>query len=318
MPVYNSQKYLGRAIESVLKQTYADFEFIIIDDGSTDQSAQIINSFKDHRIKYIKHPQNKGIVRSLNRGIKIARGEYIIRMDADDISRKSRFKTQISYMDSHPEICLCASWINVFGDGKNYIWKTPQTHAEIMARSLFETPVAHPSVIIRRSTLTANQLYFDEDFRYAEDYELWFRLGGYGKLATYPKVLVDYRVHPSQTASKKSTPQQANSLKVRKKILRKLKIKASSEQILLHNEIASWRKIDDFRQLRQWLNTLAGQNEKIGLFDQKALNDVLVEKWLGMLALHQKSLVKKIYFALNPGKNLKLPTLKFAMQKIGL
>lgn len=318
MPLYNNEKYVKEAVQSILKQTFNDFEVIIINDGSTDRSSKIAKAFKDKRIRVIDHKKNLGIVKSLNQGIKTAKGKYIIRMDSDDISRPNRFKRQITYMEAHPETIVCASWIRVFGTEKTYIWKTPTDHNDIMARSLFETPIAHPSVILRREALIKNRLFFDEKYLYAEDYELWTRVGKVGRLATIPQVLLDYRTHPQQTASQKNKLQQKNALKVRIKVLKELGIKPTKSQIVLHNEAANWRLHDTFKMLREWLNIVSKANQLSKRYDNEALNAMLIEKWLGILALHEKSLFKKCVFALSPGKYISLPTMHHVMKKIGV
>lgn len=309
---------MRKALSSVLRQTFKDFEVIIIDDGSTDTSGNIAKAYKDKRVRVISHKKNLGIVKSLNQGFRAAKGKYIIRMDSDDISNLNRFKKQVAFMEKNPSIVICASWIRVFGIEKPYIWKTPVDHHRIMARSLFETPIAHPSIIIRRSTITQHKLFFDEKYLYAEDYELWTRVGSIGELATLPQVLLDYRVHLQQTASQKNNLQQKNSLKVRIKLLKQLGIKATKAQITLHNDIANWRAISNFGELREWLNLLSKANEQSKRYDKEALNEILIEKWLGLLALHEKSMVKKIYYALRPGKYLKPPSLHYILIKAGI
>ena len=115
MPAYNAEQYISEAIESILGQTFADFEFIIIDDGSSDSTSGIIASYKDSRIRYFRNEKNLGIVGALNRGLALAAGEYIARMDADDISLPERFQTQCAYMEKHPDVGVCGTAIKVFG-----------------------------------------------------------------------------------------------------------------------------------------------------------------------------------------------------------
>jgi glycosyltransferase involved in cell wall biosynthesis len=113
MSVYNGEKYLRQAIESILQQTYTDFEFIIIDDGSTDSSREIIQSYDDKRIRLVINEQNIGLTKSLNKGIRLAKGEFIARMDADDISLPQRFEKQVAYLDSHPEVGVLGTYANI-------------------------------------------------------------------------------------------------------------------------------------------------------------------------------------------------------------
>lgn len=155
MPVYNAELYLDEAIQSITNQTYKKFEFIIINDGSTDKSLEIIKKYKDEysRIVLISR-ENKGLVFSLNEGISKAKGKYIARMDADDISLSTRLEEQVAFMEENQEIGVCGSWVEVFGDNrKNTIWKMPKSNEELKTRLLFSVPVAHPSVMMRKEIL---------------------------------------------------------------------------------------------------------------------------------------------------------------------
>ncbi|NGP46765.1 glycosyltransferase family 2 protein [Bacillaceae bacterium SIJ1] len=151
MPVYNGAKYLSEAIESILNQTYKEFDLLIINDGSTDNSEEIINRFSDDRIKYIANDKNIGLIRTLNKGICLVRSEYIARMDADDISLPMRLEKQIKFMDEHQDIAVSGTSVLVFNEkgtiGKSIVSKDSN---EIKTRLLFHCALMHPSVIIRK------------------------------------------------------------------------------------------------------------------------------------------------------------------------
>ena len=135
MPVYNGEKYLKEAIESILNQTFKDFEFLIINDGSTDNSVKIIQSFNDLRIRLIHNESNIGLIKTLNKGLKLSNGKYIARMDCDDVSLPKRLSVQINFMEKHPEIGVCGSWVKIIGLEQKFINKYPQKHEE--ARHIF-------------------------------------------------------------------------------------------------------------------------------------------------------------------------------------
>lgn len=202
MSVYNGEKYLSEAIESVLNQTYKDFEFIIINDGSSDNSLEIIKKYQnqDERIGLISR-ENKGLVASLNEGIEKAKGKYIARMDADDICLATRFEEQIEYMEKN-KLDLCGSWIETF-DEKNIlnVWKYPETHSDIEFRSFFMCSFAHPSVMIKK--IVFDKLKYENET--AEDYRLWCDIlaNGY-KVGNIQKVLLKYRLHNNQLTQTKS------------------------------------------------------------------------------------------------------------------
>lgn len=199
MPAYNASTYIREAIESILNQTLDDFEFIIVNDGSTDDTAVIIRSYSDPRIIFLENEKNSGICVTLNKGLAAARGKYIARMDSDDISLPERLAEQVAFMEQNPEVGASGSDICVFGDGiKPYTFTMVHESDDCKAGLLFNSCFAHPSVIIRRSILENNQLRYKEEFRGLEDYELWWQIGKHSKLANINKVLLKYRHHSGQ------------------------------------------------------------------------------------------------------------------------
>lgn len=199
MPAYNAEKYLREAIDSILTQTFDNFELIIINDGSTDNTEAIIQSYSDPRIVYLKNEQNAGICVTLNKGLDAAHGRYIARMDADDIAMPDRLSTQVTYMDSHPETGALGSDIEIFGEEEStHIFRQLHTPEECAAGLLFNPCFAHPSVIIRRSVLTDNKLHYKDEFRGLEDYELWWQIARHAELDNIPRPLLRYRHHRGQ------------------------------------------------------------------------------------------------------------------------
>lgn len=195
MSVYNGELFLKEAIDSILSQTYKKFEFIIIDDGSTDGSLNIINEYSDERIKILVNPKNEGLIFSLNKGIELALGTYIVRMDADDISLPQRIEEQVSFMEKHKEIGVCGTDIEVFGKSLNgYIHRFKRSPIANNAALLFTTCFAHPSVIIRKSVLDQYHLCYNGVYRNAEDYGFWVELSKYTQFANINKVLLKYRI----------------------------------------------------------------------------------------------------------------------------
>ena len=143
LPVYNAEKYVREAIESILNQTFTDYEFVIINDGSTDGSEKIIQSFKDKRIIYVKNEKNIGIVKTLNKGIEKAFGTYIVRMDADDVSVSDRVEKQVKFMDENPRISISGSWMKYFGS-KDEDVKFPTSESDVSNKMIFLTKSPHP------------------------------------------------------------------------------------------------------------------------------------------------------------------------------
>ncbi|QQS26905.1 glycosyltransferase [bacterium] len=194
MSVYNGEKYLREAIDSILNQIFTDFEFIIINDGSTDDTLKIIKDYKDPRIVLISR-KNKGLVASLNEGIKKARGKYIARMDADDISLPERFEKQVEYLEGHPEIDLVASQIQTFYNNRDeLIVYKPITSYEIYYLLGAGSIIAHPSVIMRKNAVKKTGLYKQAMWP-AEDYDLWSRIVNKSNAHNLPEVLLRYRIN---------------------------------------------------------------------------------------------------------------------------
>jgi len=287
MPVYNSQTYLQESIDSMLGQSYKNFEFIIVDDGSKDKSNNIIKKYSDKRIKLITHKTNLGIVASLNEGLAIAKGKYIIRMDSDDISFPDRLKTQVDFMESNPEVGVCGSWIEVFGTS-NYIWRPPTSHEEIKVLLFVESALAHPSVCIRREILTKYELQYDKKYQYVEDYKLWIELSKITKLANVPAVLLKYRTHNTQIGQLQGATQAnvKNNLSI--EILKNLIPQLSESEELLHQIAMSWPKLTSYKklgQLREWYEKLVLSNEMSSIYDKKLFRNKIAERWVGVCYL---------------------------------
>jgi glycosyltransferase involved in cell wall biosynthesis len=198
MSVYNGERYLQEAVRSILDQSFTDFEFIIVNDGSTDHTVSILTSFDDNRIRLVHNPENLGLTISLNRGIALAQGEFIARMDADDISLPPRLETQIRYLRSHPDV-------GVVGTGKQEIdqdgcylgkvWIPPTSSGYMGWRLIWGNPIVHSSVMIRKGCLVSVGLY-DIGKRTAQDYDLWIRLSAITRISNMKQVLILYRRHP--------------------------------------------------------------------------------------------------------------------------
>lgn len=193
MPVYNAEKYVGEAIESILNQSFKNFEFIIINDGSTDRSLEIIEKYskKDKRIKIISR-NNKGLIFSLNEGIELSRGKYIARMDADDISILNRFELQLNVFKSKKKLAVCGGWAELIGEAKGTL--TPVVSDKRIKDYLnVGSPLIHPSVMIKRSEI--KETFYEKKFNGTEDYAFWVELSKQNKIFyNIPKVILKYRV----------------------------------------------------------------------------------------------------------------------------
>lgn len=197
MPVYNGSLYLREAIESILNQEFTDFQFLIIDDCSHDDSVTIIQSYHDPRIYFFKNDVNLGQTQTLNRGLDMAEGDYIARQDQDDLSARNRLKLQVEFLDNHAHIGVVSSattFIDASGKSR-FLLSIPCNDVEIRWRLLTRNVFAHPAVMLRRVQLVRSEFRYDQRYRYTQDYDLWTRLIRETAGANIPLPLVNYRVH---------------------------------------------------------------------------------------------------------------------------
>ncbi len=218
LPTYNGEQYIKKAIESILAQTFRDFELLIINDGSTDTTSAIVKSYqaKDRRIRQIEQA-NHGLVYSLNRGIQLAKGRYIARHDDDDSSHPERLEKQVTFLQAHPEVVLVGSSMNVMDDRGKILHQhavllaDPEIRQELLVRS----PFAHGSVLFRREAAVHAGLY-DPVFWPAEDYEFWLRLSTEGELANLDEFLYTYRENSAGISATKQLEQTERTQAVQK------------------------------------------------------------------------------------------------------
>ena len=283
MTVYNGERYLRDAIESILNQTFRDYEFIIVDDGSTDGSPAILAEYAalDPRIVLVHNEENMGHSISANRGLKLARGEYVARMDADDISLRDRFARQVAFMDAHPQIGVCGTWSQYFG-AINQIWRAPQDDAEIKCYLFFDSPVANPTSMIRRRIIVDHGLAYRSEYIAAEDYAFWADAAQFTSFANLPEVLLRYRTHATQSTSTRRAAMTAGADKVRLEQLVRLGIIATEEAAKLHLQIIKLEKPLTrafVTQADAWIQKLQATNRQVNVFAEPAFSEKLASQW---------------------------------------
>lgn len=296
MPVYNGERYLQEAIESVLAQSYSDFEFIIINDGSTDGSLAILKTFalKDDRISVITNEQNLRLIATLNKGLQLATGEYIIRTDADDICMPDRIQKQVDFMDANRSVDICGSWVRFIGH-ESKVLKLPMDHEYVKARLLFKPSIIHPSVIIRKSLIDTYKLNYNKDYLHAEDYGLWVEASVLTSLHNLQEVLLDYRISDSSISRQAFNDERRND-DVHKMIYARIfdqwGIEYDDDILNIHRLISSntadVKTENDTRNAVRWLRSILEKNKTLKFYDQTAL-----EYSVGVSLL---SLVKRITY----------------------
>lgn len=271
MPVYNTGKYVGEAIQSILHQTYNDFELIIIDDGSTDNSTEIIKSFKDKRIKVLHNNSNLGNYPTRNRGFNIAQGKYICVMDADDFALSQRLERQFLFMDDHPEIGLAGSAFRHYGKEHDIFRETNYERIKVL---LFRNICfIHPTLIIRYDFLKKNKLIYDEKYYYAADYDLIVRAARCFPVTNIPEVLLSYRLHENQISTKNSREQHLYTTRIVIEQLRFIGINPDEAEIKLHTDFIQGKNIGYNKKqlLYEWINKILVSNQKAKYYDQNEL-----------------------------------------------
>jgi glycosyltransferase involved in cell wall biosynthesis len=274
MPIYNSADYVEQAIRSILDQTLEDFELILIDDGSTDETSEIIKKFHDPRIVMIHHDRNEGIVSSLNDGLRLARGEFIARMDADDISLPDRLSKQRAYLLLHPEYGVCGTSLQLIGTQQ--ILHMPVDPEELKCQLLYHTCLFHPTVMVRRRVLEQHNIWYDSSYPYAQDYALWVKLSHVTKLSNLQEVLLYYRTHNQQITFVHGKHQLEMANRIRREQLVKLGVIPNAEEWDIHVNLAS--RNSHFvppGAKATWVQKILNANMEKNLYDQVALVKLL-------------------------------------------
>ena len=281
MPVYNGEKFLREAIDSILGQTFSDFEFIIVDDGSTDNSRDVIRSYTDPRIRMVENKRNLGVSASRNKGMKMSRGKYIAMMDADDISLPKRFAKQYDFMETNPKIDVCGTQREDFGNRtKKFV--VLNRHEEIVTNFLFSCKINQPSVFMRKDIMHSLEGLYNTEYRLTEDYELWIRLFLNGaKFANLDETLIRYRWHGSNVSVAFANEQRLEASEARKKLLEQLNIKDVDVKTQLHETLKSGKNLDQdtIERVYGWVGELLEANHKTGLFPEEVLKKRLARCW---------------------------------------
>jgi len=282
MPVYNGAAFLRPAIESVLNQGFRDLELILLNDGSTDASEEIILSFKDERIRYVKNEKNLGLIETLNKGIDLAQGKYIIRMDADDICMPGRFEKQVRFMESNPDIGAAGTgYLAIIGNSIKKI--NVLTEPEVLrGMLLFNSCLCHPSVIIRKNVLLQNNIRYNPDYKHVEDYELWTQVSKVSKLGNQDEFLLKYRSHQGQISQVHSSIQKDNAARIRRNYLQSLGFTFTDDEFATHNLVANNQFIHshaELNKIEKWFLDLIEQNKKQKAIHHEHFSFLLGKMW---------------------------------------
>lgn len=304
MPVYNNAPFLEEAVQSILHQTLSDFEFLILDDGSTDGSWRVIQALarRDKRIMPLQNAKNQGIACGLNRLIQLAQGEYIARMDGDDVALPQRFEKEVAWIKKN-NLDFCGTWHETFGTRRQRVFQPPITHKAIQVYLMFQSAFSDPSIMAKAWVLKDNPYRVHTPF--AEDFDLFADLSFKVAMGNIPEVLLRYRLHPGQSSRQKMAIQAQSAIEVRKRMIEQLGIPSSAEEKALHASIRTPAPVASHEKLQaieSWLMKLVGN------FPEPELSRIIAEQWfrsclraahfgLYTWRLYQQSSLRKLYGA---------------------
>ena len=303
MTMYNAAPFLRETVESILKQTYRDFKYLIVDNASTDNSRDIIHSYNDPRIELVPLAENIGQVAALNKGLDMIDTPLIARMDADDISMPQRLEHQIAFMDSHPDIGICGTFAIAFHGKREIDWRWPCQPEDIKVKLLFECCLAHPSVMIRKDLLDRFNLRYSETIGHSFDWELWQRAAECFPLANIPEFLLRYRLHEANESKKTLHLQEQAAKMIDDQTLQRLGLENHPIR-QIHRDVAfetmntKNRGPEFLGQVIQWFDHLEGANSFKKVYEMNALERFLNERLFLVLKanLKYRRMILKIFF----------------------
>ncbi|MDO4966367.1 MAG: glycosyltransferase family 2 protein [Lachnospiraceae bacterium] len=285
MSVYNTkEEYLQEAIDSILNQTETDFEFIIVDDCCDEDTKRVLSSYTDNRIKLIVNKENKGLTYNLNVALSIATGDYIVRMDADDIAYNTRIEKMTAYMNENPNVNVLGSYMDCGNIIRKYHGNIPWEIRKAML--LFDNVgLGHPSVIFRKSFLDKYDLCYDVEIKKSQDYEMWTRCIEYSNLNVYPECLMKYRIHDEQISTKQASNQNEYMRTVKIRQLSKFKPYLTDDEIneFVEGDRNSKLSLKDYKKI---CKKIIVANDKYNLVDNDILKFVLRQKYGVYLNFH--------------------------------
>jgi len=309
VPVYNRQKYIAETIQSVLDQSYKDFQLLLVDDASTDNSVEIIRQFNDDRITLIENKENLGIPKTRNIGLQYAEGEYLAILDSDDLMMKNRLIKQKRFLDRHQDYVGVGSWSNYIDDkGKvtKPIVARPVSHKRVAASLLFQCAIHNRTFMVRSEAV--KKIGYNNEFPRCQDYDLLCKLSKQAKLHNIPSILVSGRKHDQQITQHTSSLGDQMKKIIAEQLLQDMQVNYSTIDIDNHIQLARSSScecsLEFVEWAEHWLNNLLVANRQVRLFDQIAFKQICFRMWVKTISRHYygSSLMlnkKRVFSSLN-------------------
>ncbi len=287
VPVYNRERYVGQAIDSILAQTFPNFELLVIDDGSKDRSRDVVRAYGDHRIRLVCHENNLGIPKTRNEGIRLARGEYLAFLDSDDCASQQRLAKQVAFLDQHPDHAAVGTWVGWMDDeGRRLkrIKRKPIRPSDVAAERLFQQGIENSASMARTDVL--RKYGHQERYELGSDFDLWSRIAAHHKIANLPEVLVIRRLHASQTTQVKSDRIKSLRKQIYAEQFSLLGISFSETDLERHFLLRRMHKVN-FKPDREylewaatWLLRLHAANREMSRYPDPPFSLILGRFWL--------------------------------------
>jgi len=291
IPTYNREAHIADAVGSVLAQTFADFELLVIDDGSSDGTVAVVESFHDPRIVVARHEQNQGIPRTRNHALALARGEYLANLDSDDLCHPRRLERQVAFLDAHPDHAVVGTWgrdVDEGGRRRRRVRREPLRAADVDVHLLFRCALRNRSVMLR--TAVAREYGYDEAFTRCQDYELHARMAAHHRLANLPEVLVYARQHEGRFTRATWELGRERKLAIMAAELRALGLEPDDEDLARHYALWRARHLgadldeDYLAWARTWLEGIRAANRTMGRYQPRALDAMVAAIWIKLCA----------------------------------
>lgn len=282
MPVRNARPYLAEAVRAVLGQTEQDFELLVCDDASEDGSMEVVEAFRDPRIRMLRGPETPGVVGAVNTCIDAARGEFLANMDADDRMHPRRLEKQIRTLRAHREIGVCGTWMTSFGPDGAVLYTPPERHEEIVCDLLFHPSPINGTAMFRASLRDETDLHWRRDYPRAEDYDWLLRLSRVTRFANVPEPLYEYRIHPAQIRAVHAREQHESTMRLQRALVEELLPDVRPDEFALHIALTRWfipREWTALRDIHAWLLRLDEANRRRGVYDPDACAAMLARRF---------------------------------------
>jgi glycosyltransferase involved in cell wall biosynthesis len=282
MPVHNVEKFVKESVESILNQSFEDFEFIIVNDCSTDNSRKKSDEYTDSRIVRINNTKRIGNYKSRNKGLEIAKGKYICVMDGDDIAFPERLEKQYGFMEENPQYVASGTDAVFFSEIEHHPVQRLCDPQEIKVQLLKENIFTHPSLIIRNEVLKKHNMRYSEDYYYAADYDILVKLSRIGDVTNQSECLLYYRCHSGQITHEKRREQKIYRDRIQLKQLENFKVKPSIDEVIIHHAVMNGIPLSgkQLEAAEKWCNKLMMKNHKVKYYDEDYLFKFLEDRFL--------------------------------------